>query len=176
MKKYLFGLLVAVLAATALFSFKPSIAEKQEEMLLEKTPDFEMFYAPSGTYYEVTFTKDTITNAGADTIYLPSSLRPVLSDFQMGVGVTRTSLTGTHNVAVKVQESVYRYSGTTPPTAGWVATLNSANAAAATAATTATTEGFFIPHCYGLSYRLIVTGSGTQTSSYVLRLILKKKT
>jgi len=175
-QKYLLGLLALILFS--FFSFKPSIvADKQEEMIVEKEGNFEMRYAPSGSFYELTFTKDTITDAEADTLYLPSRLRPVLSDFQASVSVTRTSISGTHNVAVKVQESNYAYtSSTVPPSAGWVATLNSANAAAATAATTATTEGFFLPHLYGINYRTILIGTGTQSSSYVIRWVFKKKT
>lgn len=176
--KHFLGALLGAVIFVVLFSFKPvAVAEKQESVLVEKTSDYEMYFSPAGSFYEVTFTKDTITNAANDTLYLPSRLRPLLTDFQASVDVTRTSLTGTANIAVKVEESTYVYtSATVPPTAGWSATLNSANAAAATAATTATTEGFRIPHTYGLTYRTIVDGTGTQTTSYVIRWVLKKKT
>ena len=176
-KHFLFGLL-AVLAFASFAAFKPSaVADKQEGLILEKVGNYEMRYAPSGSFYELTYTKDTITNAANDTLYLPSRLRPVLSDFQASVSVTRTSLSGTANIAVKVEETNYAYtSSTTPPVAGWAATLNSANAAAATAATTATTESFYLPHLYGINFRTIVDGTGTQTSSYVIRWVFKKKT
>jgi hypothetical protein len=159
-------------------SFKTAtVIEKPEEMMVEKFDGGEMYYAPTGSFYEVTFTKDTIANAANDTLYLPSRLRPILSDFQMCLNVTRTNISGTTALAVKAEETTYVYTGaSTPPTAGWSATLNSANAAAATAATTATTEAIFIPHAYGINYRFVVDGSGTQSSSYVLRLVLKKKT
>jgi hypothetical protein len=176
--KHFLGALLSAAIFAVLFSFKPvTVAEKQESVLVEKTSEYEMYFSPAGSFYEVTFTKDTITNAANDTLYLPSRLRPLLTDFQASVAVTRTSLSGTHNIAVKVEESNYAYtSSTVPPTAGWVATLNSANAAAATAATTATTEGFFLPHLYGLTYRTIIDGTGTQSSSYVIRWVFKKKT
>jgi len=136
----------------------------------------ETFYAPSGSIYQYTYTKDTITNAANDTLYLPSSLRPVYSDFQMIWSVVRTNISGTTNLAVKVEETPYAYTSTTPPSAGWAATLNSAIAAAATAATTATTENLYIPHAYGINFRTIIDGTGTQSSSYVIRVVLKKKT
>ena len=129
----------------------------------------------SNTFYEYTYTKDTIANAANDTLYLPSNMRPVLSNYQITYAVTRTNISGTTNLAVKVEESAYKYSGSTPPTAGWAASLNSAGSAAATAATTATTEALYIPNAYGCSYRCIIDGTGTQSSSYVIRVILKKR-
>lgn len=129
----------------------------------------------SNTFYEYTYPKDTIANAANDTLYLPSNMRPVLSNYQITYAVTRTNISGTTNLAVKIEESAYRYSGSTPPTAGWAASLNSAGSAAATAATTATTEALYIPNAYGCSYRCIIDGTGTQSSSYVIRVILKKK-
>lgn len=159
---YSSALVLAVFFVVTLVSWdKPTISEDS---------------ASSRSIYEYTYTTDTITNAANDTLYLPASMRPVLSNFQMSVAVTRTNISGTTALAVKVEESNYRYSGSTPPTAGWAATLNSANAAAATAATTATTENLYIPNAYGVSYRIIVDGSGTQSSSYVIRVVLKKKT
>lgn len=127
------------------------------------------------SFYEYTYTKDTIANAANDTLYLPSTMRPVTSNFQICYDVTRTNISGTTNLAVKVEESTYRYSGSTPPTAGWAASLNSAGSAAETAATTATTEAIYIPNAYGVSYRIIIDGTGTQSSSYVIRVVLKKK-
>lgn len=128
------------------------------------------------TLYEYTYTKDTITNAANDTLYLPSTMRPVLSDFIMAYSVMRTNISGTTSLAVKIEETTYRYSGSTPPTAGWSASLNSVGTAAATAATTATEEEIRIPNAYGLNYRCIIDGAGTQSSSYVIRVVMKKKT
>ncbi len=136
----------------------------------------DFFFAPSGSFYERLYTLDTITNAANDTLYLPSNMRPLFSDFQMAVNILRTNISGTTNLAVKVEETNWPFSGTTAPTNGWVATLNSAGTAAATAATTATTEQLLIPHAYGINFRVIVDGTGTQVSSYRLRWTLKKKT
>lgn len=169
--KFLYGLL-ALLFVGSLFAFNRE--NKAETVFHEKTAAGELA-AVGTTMYEYTYTKDTITNAANDTLYLPSRLRPVNSDFLISVAVTRTSISGTHNLAVKVEESNYNYTGSTPPTAGWVASLNSAGTAAATAATTATEELLRIPSAWSKSYRVIIDGTGTQSSSYVIRLVMKKK-
>ena len=173
--KFLYGFLALILAFSgmALASWSDK-ADAEETVVKESTPLGE-YQSTGTTMYEYTYTKDTITNAANDTLYLPSRLRPVNSDFLIAYSVTRTSISGTHNLAVKVEESGYNYSGTTPPTAGWVASLNSAGSAAATAATTATEELIRIPAAWGKAYRIIIDGTGTQSSSYVIRLVRKKK-
>jgi hypothetical protein len=138
-------------------------------------PDGEYQTSGGSSMFEHAYTKDTITNAANDTLYLPSRLRPVNSDFLIAVAINRTSISGTANVAVKVEESVYPYTGSTPPTRGWVTSLNTANSSAATAATTATEETLRIPNAFGRSYRIIVDGTGTQSTSYDVRLLMKKK-
>ena len=134
----------------------------------------EAFYAP-GTSYTYAYTLDTITNAANDTLYIPANYREQLSDFQVCVSVTRTNISGTTNIAVKVEETAWPYSGSTAPTLGWASALNVAGSAAATAATTATTENITIPHIYGRNLRIIVDGTGTQSSSYRIRWLMKKK-
>ena len=176
--KHIFIVAFAALAIFGLsFTNNKTLMDKQinSTLIQEETESGLLTYAPTGTFYELTYTKDTIANAANDTLYLPSRLRPVLNDYQVSVSVTRTNISGTTNLAVKVEGSNYAYSGSTPPTAGWAATLNSANAAAAAAATTATTESFFIPHTYDINYRTIIDGTGTQSSSYVIRWVLKRK-
>jgi hypothetical protein len=136
----------------------------------------ESEYQTSSTaLYDYTWTKDTISNANNDTLYLPSRLRPVNSDFLMAFAINRTSLSGTANIAVKIEESVYPYTGSTPPTRGWVTSFNNLGAAADTDATTATEETIRIPNAYGRSYRVILDGSGTQSTSYDVRVIMKRK-
>jgi hypothetical protein len=122
-----------------------------------------------------TWTKDTITNAANDTLYLPSRMRPVNSDYMIAFSINRTSISGTANLAVKVEESVYNYTGSTPPTRGWVTSLNSVGGAADTDATTATEETIRIPNAYGRSYRIIIDGTGTQSTSYDAAILMKKK-
>ena len=173
-------ILLVVFAALSIiglsFTGTKNDAVSIQDLIQEETESGLLTYAPTGSFYELTFTKDTITDAANDTLYLPSRLRPVLNDFLVNVSVTRTNISGTTNLAVKLEGSNYAYSGTTPPTAGWAAVPNAANAAAATAATTATTEVFNLEHLYGLNYRTIVDGTGTQSSSYVIRWTFKRKT
>ena len=173
--KYLIWLLLPFFAVgLALMSYDNGSRADDVAVVNEVTPEGE-FQSVGTSYYEYTYTKDTITNAANDTLYLPARLRPVRSDFIISYSVTRTSLTGTAALAVKIEESTYKYSGTTPPTAGWVTSLNNLGAAADTDATTATEEEIRIPNAYGTSYRCIIDGSGTQTTSYVIRVTLKKK-
>lgn len=172
--KVLYLILALCAGGFGFFAFSPSDKAAENAVVNIVTPEGE--YQSVGTsLYQYTYTKDTITNAANDTLYLPSTMRPVNSDFLIAYSITRTNISGTTNLAVKVEESTYKYSGSTPPTAGWVASLNTAGSAAATAATTATEEELRIPNAFGLSYRVIVDGTGTQSSSYVLRVVLKKK-
>lgn len=166
-------LILVVFAALFAFSFK---ADNANAVITEVQPDGSFFdYDRAGTYYAYTWTKDTITDAANDTLYLPSNMRPVLSNFTGCVSVTRTNISGTTNLAVKLEETTYPYSGSTKPSAGWASALKVGGSAAATAATTATTENLAIPDLYGMNYRIIIDGTGTQSSSYVIRLLLKKK-
>ena len=167
--------LVIILTVGFTLSFDKPTAEMSAEQIEEMAASENGYYNAVSGIYEKTFTKDTIANAANDTLYLPASMRPVISNFLHGISVTRTNISGTTNLAVKVEASTYRYSGTTPPTAGWVTALNTANAAAATAATTATEEQINLLDSHCLSYRIIVDGTGTQSSSYVVRWILKKR-
>lgn len=185
MKKALFNTFLAGIAIsfvlTALFAWKP---EAKDNATAPKSPDITTvttdaqgeLVATGTTFYQYTYALDTIANAANDTLQLPLALRPLASDFLITYTITRTNISGTTNLAVKVETTNWAYSGTTAPTQGWVAALNSAGSAAATAATTATTEAFFIPNAYGINYRIIVDGTGTQSTSYRIRVTLKKKT
>jgi len=168
--------LVVILGAALFFSFRSVDANTVQKVEMEDGSVFESNNA--GTYYAYTWTKDTITDAANDTLYLPTSprMRPVYSNFTGCVSVTRTNISGTTNLAVKLEETAYAYSGSTAPTAAWASALKVGGSAAATAATTATTENLAIPDMYGMNYRVIIDGTGTQSSSYVIRLLLKKKT
>jgi len=172
-KNFLWLLLPLFAIGLSLASWSDKV-DYESTIVKEVTPE-GTFESSGTTMYEYTYTKDTITNANNDTLYLPSRLRPVNSDFLIAYTVTRTNISGTTNLAVKVEESGYNYTGTTRPTAGWVASLNSAGTAAATAATTATEELIRIPTAWGKSYRIIIDGTGTQSSSYVIRVVMKKK-
>lgn len=167
--KILFGLFALIITAAALSSFDWGTEVERG------TTEYGEFQTSGTSIYEHTWTRDTITNANNDTLYLPARLRPVNSDFILSYTISRTSISGTANIAVKVEETGYNYTGSTPPTAGWVTSFNNLGAAADTDATTATEEAIRIPNAYGKAYRVIVDGSGTQSTSYVVRLVMKKK-
>jgi len=166
--------LLFIVVGFSAVAFSDGKNARENEVVNITTAEGE-FQSVGTTFYQYTYTKDTIANAANDTLYLPTAMRPVNSDFLITYTITRTNISGTTALACKVEESTYRYSGTTPPTAGWVASLNNLGAAADTDATTATEEEIRIPNAYASSYRFIVDGSGTQSSSYVLRVVLKKK-
>lgn len=172
--KFLFGILAIFAFAFVAFSFdraedeKLVISESKETVVYENAASAPNFYA-------YPWPLDTITNAANDTLYFPGRLRPVMSDFIQSYSITRTSISGTANVAVKIEESNHPYTGSTPPTLGWVTAINNLGAAADTDATTATEELIKLPASYGVSYRVIVDGTGTQSTSYRVRVVLKKK-
>lgn len=173
--KYLILLFAGLLALTGFaVSFDSGSRADEVAVVNEITSDGE-FQSVGTNFYQYTHAVDTITDAENDTLYLPTAMRPVLSDFLIAYSIKRTNISGTTALACKVEESTYKYSGTTPPTAGWAASLNNLGAAADTDATTATEEEIRIPNAYGVSYRFIVDGSGTQSSSYILRVVMKKK-
>ncbi len=109
------------------------------------------------------FAVDTITNTEADTILLSSAVSDVQSLYTYSWHVSRTNLSGTTNVALKVEERIPT-SGTT----GWV-TVNKGSGTGATAERLTGTE------LLGRQQRLILTGSGTQSSSYLVSVCLKLK-
>lgn len=107
-----------------------------------------------------TWALDTITNAANDTLTLPWTLQ---SRYTGSLQITRTNISGTTNIAVSIQASVTSSSGTD---ATWVTV-------ATTSATTATAELLTLAETYGQRYRIIVDGTGTQSSSYRLSWLSK---
>lgn len=108
-----------------------------------------------------TWALDTITNAANDTLTLPWTMQ---SRYTGALQITRTSISGTANIAVSIQASVTSASSTDVT---WVTV-------ATTAATTATPELLTLAETYGQRYRIIVDGTGTQSSSYRLSWLGKR--
>lgn len=110
-----------------------------------------------------TFAADTITNGESDTIRLSSVISDVQWLYTYSWHVSRTNLSGTTNVALKVEE-------TTDPTGatGWV-TVNTG------AGTGATAERMTGTELLGRQQRLVATGTGTQSTRYVVGVCLKLK-
>lgn len=146
MKNYIFG--ACLLALVGLFSF----AGKPEQK--------EMEYAAPNVLSK-TWTLDTITNAANDTLTVPFTMQ---SRYTGALQITRTNISGTTNLAVSIQASV---TNSTSTDVTWVTV-------ATTSATTATAELLTLAETYGQRYRIIVDGTGTQSSSYRLSWLSKK--
>lgn len=138
--KFLFGILATV-AALFLFSFE---SEKQA-------------FAPT-TPYRYTWTADTITNTEIDTVSVPASF---LSNYQFQIQAVRTSLSGTHNVKLYLDES-----NLTSGITDW-------RVIDSTSTTTATIGAIRQSVSYGLRYRVRVKGTGTQSSRYAMNIVAK---
>ncbi len=111
-------------------------------------------------YWHRPYSLDTITNAANDTILLPVAL---YSAFEGVFQVVRTSISGTPNVAIKVEQSNIA-SGNTD----WVSVATGSG-------TGATTEALQLTSMNGLRYRLILDGTGTQSTSYRAHITIKRK-
>jgi hypothetical protein len=138
--KFFLGLLAAI-GALFLFSFE---SEKQA-------------FAPT-TPYRYTWTADTITNAEIDTVSVPASF---LSNYQFQIQAVRTSLSGTHNVKLYLDES-----NLTSGITDW-------RVIDSTSTTTATIGAIRQSVSYGLRYRVRVKGTGTQSSRYAMNIVAK---
>lgn len=187
MKKYLLYFLPVALLALLTLAFKPSGTVSLDEAGLVSTENVlaqfpeetgvrtvfkdgaEYFAANDRTFYEYTWALDTITNAANDTLTIPSSVAAsvMYSDFEYQYSIIRTSLSGTINLALKIEQSNYS-SNTSPGNSSW-ATL-------ASGIGTGATVEYLTGDCTAMRLRYIVDGTGTQSSSYRLRVILKKKT
>jgi len=148
MRKYLFlfaGLLIV--GALSLMNFKPAESSTNAEQSAN--------FATGSSLLSYSWTLDTISNALNDTLNLPYTLQ---SRYTQAFQFTRTSISGTANIAVTVQMSVTT-SNTTDP--NWITVLTSAG-------TGATSEVLTLAESYGQRYRIIFDGTGTQSTSYKL--------
>lgn len=147
------GLLVCVTLAVAWAPFTPK-NDHPEAVANE-------FLAPAPNILAYTWDLDTITNAANDTLVLPWSIQ---SRYTGALQVTRTNISGTTALAVSLQASVTNSSSTDVT---WVQV-------AATSGTGATAELLTLSELYGQRYRVIIDGSGTQSSSYRISFLGKK--
>ncbi len=155
MRKYI---LFAILTAVALFAYnwKSPAEHKGWEYTGDKPEAFEPY---ASNILRHNFTADTITDAENDTLSLPYNL---FSSFTSLYQMTRTNLSGTTNVAVTLQQSALTSGNTDWITVG------------TTSGTGATAEALTLNPTYGVRYRLIFDGTGTQSSRYTLTAVLKK--
>lgn len=164
--KILFSLLGAFLAIGIGMSFAfdaPSTPKSlgMEVVELENGKAFIDLQTSVKPYYHKEYTLDTITNAANDTLMLPVTL---YSPFEGVFQVVRTSISGTANIALKIEQS-NAVSGNTD----WVSVSTGSG-------TGATTEALQLTSMNGLRYRIILDGTGTQSTSYRVHVTLKRKT
>ena len=134
---------------------------------------FAAFGLSAQSYYSRSLvTLDTITNTEADTVYVVTgSASPLVaanatvfnSNFAYNYVLSRTSLSGTANTTMVLQESNVSSSGTST----WYVVAT----ASGTGATVTTVSA---ANLYGRRHRLILTGTGTQSTSYGITATLKK--
>lgn len=120
----------------------------------------ESMDAPSANIYQYVFTSDTITNTEADTLLIPTTL---ISRWGYNWTISTTQLSGTQNLSCQLQESNTR-TGT-----DWIAVGSPVTTSGSTDLDRAVGE--FV---YGVRQRLIITGSGTQSTRYTVTTTFKK--
>lgn len=157
MRNYIFGACLLFTVGLLFFAGKPDYLTNADAVEAESG---KAFAGPS-KLLPYTFTKDTITNAANDTLTVPWVLQ---SRYTGALQITRTSISGTANIAVSIQTSVAPASSSDDT---WVTV-------ATTSATTATAELLTLAETYGQRYRIIVDGTGTQSTSYQLSWLSKK--
>lgn len=119
------------------------------------------FYAdPSASIYQYTFTSDTITDTEADTLVLPVLL---YSKWDYNWTVTTTQESGTTDITAKLYES-HLSSGDS-----WYQLTDTLALSGATDIDRLTGSPVA-----GIRQRLILTGAGTQTTTYTVKAIYKK--
>lgn len=101
---------------------------------------------------------DTITNAEKDTIAIGATF---LTNYQLNVSAVRTSISGTHNVKLYLDES-----GTSTGNTDW-------RVIDSTSATTATVGVIRQSTMYARRFRIRVSGTGTQSSKYKIDVTAK---
>ena len=128
---------------------------------------FAAFGLSAQSYYSRTLvTLDTITNTEADTILVGPSATSYYtfnSNFAYIYVLNRTSLSGTANTTMVLQESNVATGG--------ASTWYTVSTASGTGATVTSVSA---SNLYGRRHRLILTGTGTQSTSYGITATLKK--
>lgn len=154
--KFLLGVVALFMVAIvfAALSFAPK-AEVTKTVDATGTTEAVAFATP-GTYYDKVWNLDTITNTEIDTLTLTGQLSTLVSAFQYNYAIKRTSISGTANVKVYLDESAQ-----TTGTTNWY-TIDSSST------TTATNATIRAAYLYGKRHRLRVKGTGTQLTSYLI--------
>lgn len=130
-------------------------------------------WAPAD-YAVFEYRKDTITNAAKDTLFIGrrtnsawntvASPTNFLSLYTYDISIARASLSGTHNQKVYLDKSCM--------TSGTSTDWQVIDSTSTTTATLATIRG---TDATGTRYRLRISGTGSQSSTYQIWTIWKKK-
>jgi len=157
--KYLVAIALALFAVFGLQSFeKPTEGTALSDLMASR-------YG----IYEYTFTTDTITNTEADTLTISPLL---LSKWSYNWSFAIDSLSGTPNIAIKVQESNKR-SGSE-----WYTLETSTVSGIGSTQSVTTHNGDNTENpdgkVRGVRQRVILTGTGTESTLYSVKLTLKK--
>lgn len=136
-------------------------------MFAESTRKSELYNTPPAVsnYYTREFTADTITNAENDTISIPAQF---LDAWVPNVFLETTQLSGTQAINLIIQENS-KLTGTT----GWV----SVDTVALSGSSDADRLSYpAAPYWVrGLRMRVIIDGSGTQSTRYTGRVVAKRQ-
>lgn len=167
LKEYAWGLFVVVCMAALAMSFKndaTATAEAPESLGPTAVKAYAIF----------NYRKDTIANAAKDTLFVGNRTNSAwntvttptnfLSLYTYDISVVRANLSGTTNLKVYLDKSC-AISGTSTD---W-------QVIDSVATTTATTGMMRGTDATGARYRLRISGTGTQSSTYQIWSIWKKK-
>jgi len=129
--------------------------------------DSKALLAPAPVdYYLREVTADTITNTESDTMTFPVQfLGAWLPVFKFET----TQLSGTQNLSVVFQES-HKTSGNTD----WFAVGSAVTTSGATDSDIFRYASATTPVASGVRFRIIITGTGTQSTRYAGRLVAKR--
>ena len=157
--KLIYSALIAfVFVAVAAPIFMASTANESVREMVGSAANYYL-YPSSATG----FTTDTITDAENDTLYLGSNL---VSRWSYNWHINTTQLSGTESIIAIVQETNNASSGQTTPT-DWL----EVDRDTLTANEDLRITGDVV---YGIKQRLILDGSGTQSSRYLVKFVGKK--
>jgi len=159
MKQTLNVVSFAALAIAALLAF---VAASPVGVDLANT--VELFDYSERSPYRFSPAADTITNTGADTLVIGGGFGTnFLTNYEGAVFATLTNVSGTTNVAIVVDEGFVHTDGTTR----WVLGKDTLSG------TGVGTRVVEIGTMVGTKYRLRLTGTGTQNTTYRVQFIAK---
>jgi hypothetical protein len=137
-------------------------------MFAESTRNSEVYnaVAPASDVYRYMPAADTITNTESDTISVPAQF---LDGWIPVLKFETTQLSGTQNLSFTFQES-HLLTGTTD----WMTTGSAVTTSGSTDSDIFRYASATTPVMSGLRARIIITGTGTQSTRYTVRFVAKR--